>query len=158
MFYFDARSNKSVNISLKLTSGWISCWFFWAKDRFSFGFGISSKLAARGGIEKYLCFNASLAGILLALSYLTNCLNKSTASSGASGTIVSSATGFVLGKVIFEKSGSSLTPGHTFSFGEPRILITIPSWSISFSPGKIGELFRSSPKIQPIGRRKRSLG
>ena len=64
--------------------------------------------------------------------------------------IVSRATGFVFGNVIFEKSGSSRTPGQTFSFGEPRILMTIPSWSMSFSPGKIGELFSNSPNMQPI--------
>ena len=80
--YFDARSNKSVNISLKLISAWNSCWVFWANDRFSLGLGISFKVAARGGTEKYRCCKASLALILLALSYLTNCLNKSTASSG----------------------------------------------------------------------------
>lgn len=47
------------------------------------------------------------------------------------------------------KTSVPLTPGQTCSLGDPSIRITMPSWSMSFSPGKIGELFSNSPKMQP---------
>ena len=147
--YFEANSNRSANISLKLTSAWISGWLFWLEDRFSLGLGMFAKVAAKGWVLKYSCWRAFLAVSRLALSYLTNSLNKSTASLGASGTIFSKLMGLVSGNVILEKSGNSWTPGQTFSVGEPKMRITIPSWSMSFSPGKIGELLSSSPKMQP---------
>lgn len=39
--------------------------------------------------------------------------------------------------------------GHTFWLGVPRTRRTQHSCSMSFSPGNRGELFNSSPKIQP---------
>lgn len=51
------------------------------------------------------------------------------------------------------KSGNLDTPGQTFSFGVPRVLNILNSWSISLSPGKRARLVAISAKIQPIDQR-----
>ena len=41
------------------------------------------------------------------------------------------------------------TPGQMSLLGVPSARMTMPSWSMSFSPGNIGDRLIISPKMQP---------
>ena len=44
---------------------------------------------------------------------------------------------------------SPVTPGQMSLLGVPSARMTMPSWSMSFSPGNIGDRLVISPKMQP---------